>query len=218
MSMPALVVLWGTVLATIAVVLYRRLGLARRMEELLLDSGRAFSTAIELRFPELAGSTQEVLRLARRTADALGLPRRAKVNLDVAVCFSDIGLCEVPFRHLNSTELWNLSASQRLRSLRHPLVGAAMLEQIPTLRRLAPIVKRHHTPYQFGREGLPVESRVIAVCSFYERLSRSESTTTALSRVTGLSGTRFDPRVVRALETVLTSPRGARCSEPAWHA
>jgi HD-GYP domain-containing protein (c-di-GMP phosphodiesterase class II) len=218
MSMSTLVVLWGTILATVALVLYRRLGLARRMDGLLRDSGLAFSTAIELRFPELAGSTQEVLQLALRTADALGLPRKAKVNLEVAVCFSDIGLCEVPFRHLNSTELWNLSTSQRLRSLRHPVVGAAMLEQIPSLRRLAAIVRSHHTPYQYGRERLPLESRVIAACAFYERLSRSESAATALSRLARLSGTRFDPRVVKALQTVLTSPRGARCSEPVWHA
>lgn len=217
MSIAAVIVLSGTVLLTLAILLYWRVGPARRMDSMLYDSGLAFSTAIELRFPELGGSTQEVLQLARSTAEALRLPRKTKVNLEVAVCFSNIGLCEVPFRHLNSTETWNLSTSQRVRMLRHPAVGAAMLEQIPTLRRFARIVREHHTPYQFGRERLPVESRVIAACAYYERLCRSESPTTALNRLGGLSGSRFDPRVVKALQTVLTSPRGAGRSEPAWH-
>jgi response regulator RpfG family c-di-GMP phosphodiesterase len=137
-------------------------------------------------------------------------------RLRSAAHLRDIGLCSMAFRLGNGKSPMQWTEAETATYDRHPEVGGAMLELIPSLRRLANIVRCHHACYDGSSgtffpagEDIPIESRILNVVSSYVWDERMAGAVLAHDMLLEQSGKAFDPAVVAAFRSVLTSTRVA---------
>lgn len=206
MSLGAILVLVG-VIATSGVLLWIAW---RYLPERHLDQQQSllqvFSTAIELRFPSQEGLTDRVVSLSAAVALELGLSRRAVVQIEQAARLRDVGLCAIPWKLVNERPEGDWSEAERATYDRHTEVSGAMLELVPSIRDLAPIVRHHHAPYA---PDLPLASRIIAVVDAYVSVDRQQGSLLARAHIIGGKASMYDPVVVEACLRVLPSVSAA---------
>lgn len=210
MDNAVLIVLVGLAVLTLAQGIYVWLYLPRKMEERLGQSLKAFSQAIELRIPSHEGISSRVVVLSRAVGRALKLDRQQLKGLHRAAMLREIGLCAVPYTLMNEIPKTQWNDEDRKVFERYPEVSAAMLEVVPSLHHLAPIVRHHRVPYDGSmgpfapsREDLPMESRILKVvgdCVWHERY---QGGMLALESLRSSAGKEYDPQVVQALMKVL---------------
>ena len=90
--------------------------------------------------------------------------------------------------------------------------GAALLERVPELESLAPIVRQHHErldgsgyPAALSGEAIGIEARIVAVADVFVAMTSGPealATEAALDALAEAGGTRFDAAVVAALADV----------------
>jgi putative nucleotidyltransferase with HDIG domain len=168
--------------------------------------------------------TRRVALLAARVGEELKLPPSARRHLAVGGLLHDIGKLSVPLEILNKPG--SLTDAEFAEIRRHPESGRRLLEELggfhETVRRL---VSDHHerldgTGYPRGLscDDLTIETRILAACDVYDalvsdRVYRSAWTPErALALLHDEAGTGFDPKVVDALERVVTPREGT----PSW--
>lgn len=195
-------------LATLALIFYAHVTLPTRVRQRLNQSVRAFSRAIELRFPTHAGQTARVLELSMAVGNELRITGIQRERLELAGQLRDIGLCAVPHRIGRGKPIQEWTKEEREAYESHPQISAAMLERVATLAPLAEIVREHHQDYA-GNPGTPLESRILRAVAEFAWLERVQGELPAREDLRDGNGSRYDPRVVLALEQVLTSSRGA---------
>lgn len=206
------VVLAGLALISAALGYYALAVMPRKAAQQRRDNLRVFSTAIELRFPNHRGLTERVVMLARAMATELKIEEPERDRLELAAWLRDMGLCAVPWKLINSKPGHEWTPAERATFDRHPEVGAAMLELVPTLRRLAPIVRCFRAPYD-GSAGptfpkgtdLPIESRILSLVDRYLTMERQKGAVLAWDDLHSQRGKLLDPELVEALRRVLPS-------------
>jgi hypothetical protein len=181
-----------------------------------------------LRLADRDASTEEHTRrvalLAARVGEELKLPPSLRRDLAVGGLLHDIGKLSVPLEILQKPGPLDNDEFAEIR--RHPESGRRLLEELggfpETVRGL---VSDHHerldgTGYPRGLQDcdLAIETRILAACDVYDalvsdRVYRAAWTPErALALLHEESGTGFDPKVVEALERVVTPRAGA----PSW--
>ena len=193
--------------------------LPHRFQEHQRSTLKVFSTAVELRFPGQMGLTDRVVALSLAVGQRLGLTPSEMRSLEHAARLRDIGLCAIPWKLVNDRTPGEWSDAERATYDKHTEVSGAMLELVPSLREMAPIVRYHHAPYD-GTDGptlpqgnnLPVASRIIAVVDAYVARDRLQGDLLARSYLDQQKGQKFDPAVVEAFLRVLPSARGVESS------
>lgn len=181
----------------------------------LLQSLEAFARAIELRFPSREGLNDRVVEVAGLIAKDLDLERETQKNLAISARLCEIGLCAVPYQQLNAGDPESWGEEQVGRFRKHPEVAAAMIELVPSIQRLAPIVR--YAQADFGvssdpsvpvRDALPIESRILRVACDYAWLERTVGPALARQRLKDGRGRAYEPEVVDSLLPMLTLTRG----------
>lgn len=212
MDVEAIVILSLAGLASVGLLEYVYVVLPARLEGRFRESLRAFSLAVELRCPSHHGTTELAVRRSRQVGKVLGMSRRRIVDLEMAAELRDIGLCALPYRLINGKPVSQWSEAEHEAYERHPELSAAMLELVPSLRRLAHIVRTHHVPYDGSlgalyptRDELSLESRILKVVTDYGWLEAEMGSVDAQRALVKLRGKDFDPQVVDAFLEVLTS-------------
>jgi response regulator RpfG family c-di-GMP phosphodiesterase len=186
---------------------YLHVVLPKSLDTRMFESISAFSKAIELRFPSHEGLTERVVPLAIAIGHRVGLSSRRLRDLELAAQLRDIGLCCVPYRLINGRSFVRWTDEEKAIYQQHAETGAGMLEQVPSLRHLARIVRWHHTAH--AGNSLPLESRILRVAADYiwcERWQGEVLARTVLEQDT----IEYDPKVVEVLLNVLTSSRAAQ--------
>jgi len=189
----------------------RNCDLYTRLEDRMLGSIKALAGAVEAALPRKRGHATRVSDLAVEIAQAMGQrDQEALRSLRFAALLHDIGELTIPRGILELRR--GLRKRDREILQGHAAAGAAILEGIPELRRLAGIIRHHHehhdgSGYPDGLAGteIPFESMVIAVADAYDTMvsgqrdGRPLPHFTALRRILEGSGTRFAPSAVAAL-------------------
>jgi HD-GYP domain-containing protein (c-di-GMP phosphodiesterase class II) len=98
----------------------------------------------------------------------------------------------------------------------HPVVGADVVERIPGLQALAPIIRHHHQnwdgsgyPDRIGGADIPIGARIIAVAEAFGAMTTTRSYRAAsspgwtMAELRRQAGAQFDPAVVQAKERVI---------------
>lgn len=195
-------VFWMATVGAVAVGLlyYRFFVMPVHAEAKMDDAVRAFGRAVELRFPNHAGLTEVVAKLARRVGRALGLGPRRLHDLDRAVRLRDIGLCAIPYRLVNrrSWDEWTMSEMATYEC--HAEVGGAILESIPALAEHAQTVRMHHANFRLHRDESDLrspglEARIAKGCVEYVWYARHRGIDEAIDHLRRGAGTLFDPAV-----------------------
>jgi HD-GYP domain-containing protein (c-di-GMP phosphodiesterase class II) len=158
----------------------------------------------------LGPSLPSVIELAVATGRRLGMSTREREDLRRATAYRDIGKGAIPDDLLAQPGPLDpdTTAFVRLQSV----AGERMLSTVPALRRAAPLVRSTHErfdgtgyPDALAGDAIPLGSRIITACSTLGGLvwgrpyRRAMTLDQALVELAAGSGTRFDPRVLRAL-------------------
>ncbi|HZL05731.1 MAG TPA: HD domain-containing phosphohydrolase, partial [Coriobacteriia bacterium] len=186
--------------------------------ELYFDTLRALAVALETKDPYARGATDRVLDTALGVADVLGLDADERETLRVAALLHDIGMAvagdPLALRHEPLT-----TVEQGLMKL-HPQIAAEILDEMPALRDVVPVVYHHHERYDGGgylggvaAEEIPLGARILAVADAYVALTSERpyrcaiEQPPALAEIRDKAGTQFDPTVVDALTAWLGTSR-----------
>ena len=202
--------------------------LPAQVERRTRDTFRAFSRAVELRFPSHDGLTDDVVDLCGKVARKIGMSRKRTLRLEMAAQLRDIGLCAIPYRLVNEKPVLRWTDEDRTTNYRHQEVSATMLRWFPSLSHLAPIVRCHHTNFDgiSPRAPLPRPGDIprgqggsnSLVLYLAERWSGPMLARTWIEQG---AGTEYDPQIVEAFWQVLTSSRAvqpAKCRPRAFNA
>ena len=170
---------------------------------------RALAEAIEAQDPAVRGHSERTADMAMAVGRELGMRGRQLETLSYAALLHDIGKLATPEDTLDALmdEMSPIQATDRFHAER----GAEILGQVEYLEATAELVRYHHHPYEpAGRRGqqVPLGARVIAACSFYDKLTHPEDPDLAMRPEKALGRMRkdvertFDPAVLRALGSV----------------
>ena len=208
---------------TLAMLYYAKVYLPEKLQKRTSESMKAFSTAVELRFPAREGLSNRVVTLSTELGKRMELTRAQLRRLETAARLRDIGLCAVPYRLVNEKPMREWTEEERSTYERHPEVGAAMLELVPSLSHVAHLVRCHQVAYD-GADGpfypamdsIPAEARVLKVVGDYVWLERTQGMLLAKESLRDGAGTSYDPDVVYDFLAMLTSSRVGEPIEPVF--
>jgi diguanylate cyclase (GGDEF)-like protein len=146
---------------------------------------------------------------ARLTAQQLELHSKEVDRIQLAATLHDLGKTAVPDSLLNKPGPLSPEEWQFMRT--HTLIGERIILAAPSLAHVAELVRSSHErldgkgyPDGLAGDGIPLGSRIIAVCDAFDAMTRDRpysmavTPAQALSELRGAAGTQFDPRVVAA--------------------
>lgn len=182
--------------------------LQKRMEDLLMS----FSESLELRHPDTAGHSRDVLSLGLMLSSEIGIAQSQRLR--DALLLHDIGKLGVP-DHVLLKEASLDDAEWELMK-KHAEWGAQLLEKFDTYRDIAHIVLAHQERYD-GRgypnglagEKIPLEARIIGVADAYHAMTADRPYRKALSpahaarEILTNRGAQFDPVLANAFVRAL---------------
>jgi len=171
--------------------------------------------AVEAKDPYTHEHSTAVAELARRLAEAMAFPEEDLTAIEIAGLVHDVGKIGVPEEILSKQG--KLSSIERRVMERHPEVAARLLEQIPPLREVVPLVFCHQerwdgSGYPNGLKGdqIPPGAQVVAVCDAYHALTSARAFRSALMPEEACrvlerdAGRLWDPQIIQVfLERVV---------------
>jgi putative nucleotidyltransferase with HDIG domain len=187
-----------------------RCQLVGELEDAFLTTIGVISDAVELQDSYTASHANEVAELAVRVGERLGVEGAELDRLRYGALLHDVGKIGIPAEILRKPG--PLTDEERGRMDEHTAIGARMLERIPFLAPVAPLVRSAHERHDGGGypdglagEQIPRGAMVIATCDAFHAMTsdrsyrKAMSVTAAEAELRDHSGTQFEPSVVEAL-------------------
>jgi len=174
----------------------------------------ALATAIDAKDSRTRGHSERVARYAAEIARELGLGPHEVEFIRYAGLLHDIGKIGVSKQTLHKPDVLDVEEWEVLRA--HPVIGAKILEPIPLLKEIVPMVRHHHEHYdgtgypdRLAGEAIPLGARILGVADAFD--PRPYSPAMPLEQAIALlrkgAGKQWDPEVVGALLKVLERER-----------
>jgi len=183
---------------------------------------RTIGRVLETRDPYTADHQGRVAELSVAIGRRLGLDEHEQQGLELAASIHDIGKIGIPSELL--TKPGKLAPVEMAIIRTHPTRGREILEDIELPWPIADMVAQHHealdgTGYPAGLSGdeILLGSRILAVADLVEAISSDRpyrptlGLKVALRELDKNRWTRFDGRVIDALEALIATGEG-----PAW--
>jgi len=169
---------------------------------------------IELKNAKLFLHSQQVANYAVSVAAKMRLPREEIERIRIAALLHDLGHVTVPNAVL--AKMPYLSTREMSVFKNHCNAGSYMLENMAFCQELIPYIRYHHErwdgtgyPKRLKGVNIPLGARIIAVADHYDRFINpctqnwEKTRAEAVRELQSLSGTAFDPDVVRAFVEAL---------------
>ena len=187
-----------------------RCQLVGELEGAFLSTIGVLADAVELQDDYTGEHSNEVAELAVRVGRRLGVGGDELDRLRYGALLHDVGKIGIPGELLRKPG--PLSAAERERMDEHTAIGARMLERIPFLAPVAPLVRSAHERYDGGGypdglagEEIPLGAMIIATCDAFHAMTSDRSYRRAMPQEQAIrelrehAGTQFDPAVAEAL-------------------
>ncbi len=187
-----------------------RCQLVEELEGAFLTTLGVLADAVELQDAYTADHANQVAELAVRVGERMGIAGAELDRLRYGALLHDVGKIGVPGELLRKAG--PLTREERAKMDTHTAIGARMLERIPFLAPIAPLVRSAHERvdgggYPDGLSGgeIPRGAMIIATCDAYHAMTSDRSYRKAIGKdaATGEllanAGAQFDPAVVDAL-------------------
>ncbi|MBI1978064.1 MAG: HD domain-containing protein [Candidatus Omnitrophica bacterium] len=200
-----------------AVIAIKNAQLFEETEQLTLGSIKTINELLELSFQGDNMYLPLFGEIAFQMGRDLGLSSSELTNLHRATFLIDAGHLGTPEYILQKKE--GLTRKEFEVVKRHTVRGAAILQQISSLKPITPIILHHHErwdgkgyPSRLKGEEIPIAARIVCVVdSFIAMLSRRpyrriRTLSEAVEEIKGNSGTQFDPKVVESFLRVIQRP------------
>ncbi len=189
-------------------------GAAAEREERVAETSaigvRALLVALEARDKYTGEHSREVVGLACRVAERLGLGKRAIHDVEQVALLHDVGKVGIPDAILQKQGPLDDAEWEVMR--KHPIVGERIIAGIPGLSHLAPAMRAEHERWDGGGypdglagEGIPIASRITLACDAFHAMTSERPYRPAMGAAEACAelrrnaGTQFDPKVVEAL-------------------
>lgn len=191
-------------------------GLLEDLAQLTWGAMTALARAVDAKSPWTAGHSERVAALSRIIGMEMGLAAKELDLLHRGGLLHDIGKIGVPGRILDKPG--KLTREEFALIAEHPGKGVMILEPIPALRDVLPLVEQHHErfhgkgyPHQFSGEAISLGARILAVADVYDGLvadrpyRRAFHPSFVLTYIENNAGLSFDPAVVQAFRKTVLS-------------
>jgi HD-GYP domain-containing protein (c-di-GMP phosphodiesterase class II) len=189
------------------------------LETAHFDTIKALAGALESKDFYTRNHSDRTVIHAELIGRRLGLSTEERLHVRYAAILHDIGKIGIPEAILNKPA--GLTEEEYALMKRHPLIGAAIVEHIAFLRPVIPLIRHDHErwdgcgyPDGLKGEAIPLGSRIIAVVDAYDAMAvdriyrKAPGHEFALSELRRCAGTQFDPTVVEAFISVISTPGG----------
>jgi len=144
----------------------------------------------------------------------MGLSQEEIEDIQVAALLHDVGKIGIEDRILKKPAA--LTEEEYAIMKTHPEKGAKIMAEIPQMKKYIPGMYYHHEcidgrGYPLGLKGdqIPLMARIISVADTFDAMTtnrpyqRAMSPEVAVQKIWSFAGTRYDPKVVAALESAL---------------
>ena len=159
--------------------------------------------------PDVAAHMERTGRLARALVQSMDLGGPLARIIVLTARLHDIGKLGIPPWVLEKPGPLSELESHLMRE--HPVIGQRMLERRSDLLAVGPLVRATHErwdglgyPDRLRGAGIPLPSRIVAVCDAFDAMTRLRSyraampIAAALDELRDCAGTQFDPGVAFA--------------------
>lgn len=189
---------------------------AERSWDTYLMNLQALASALESDDPYRRGASKRTADLAVALGEEMGLAGDDLLSLRIAAILHDVGM-GLGAGSVGATDR-PLSTVDRGLVRAHPKLASDVLQQVPSLEELAPVVRHHHERYDgegydTGLSGasIPLGSRILAVVDAFVAMTAGRpyrqalSVEAALAELDGAAGAQFDPLVVESFIVMLAN-------------
>lgn len=211
--------IWGIILFFFPLILARRsFELYSKMQKVYLDTIRALAAAIDAKDPYTKGHSERVAKMALALAQELNLSDREIENIEYAALLHDIGKIGIADNILGKDSSLTNREFDKIKE--HTVMGAKIIEPVDFLKNSYETIYHHHEKYDgkgypdgLKSEDIPVLARIIAVADAYDAMCSDRpyrkklNNDKILKELKDQSGKQFDPKVVKALISVLDRER-----------
>lgn len=183
--------------------------LVEKQRDLFLQTVTALAQAIETRDRYTGGHTQRVTDYSLLLADQLGLSTGDKHTIQIGTPLHDIGKIGIDDAILRKPGKLTKDEFEQMKS--HTTKGAAIIETIPDMSHIIPIVRNHHEhwdgggyPDGLGGDRIPYLARIVAVADAFDAMTSNRPyrpgmpVAQAFAIIQESSGKQFDPQIAAA--------------------
>ncbi len=211
------VVIGGSIFAIVgglAYLLVRRAGKLQLERSTFQSTVSSLLTALNARDGVSRQRTVQNVGLAEDVAIELGLSETDREQVRYATYLHDLGKLGVSNELIDKRGPLTAKDSEVLR--RHPVIGERIIRSVPGFDDVAVIVRHEHEhwngsgfPDGLSGDRIPIESRIILVCTTYAELMEAEKPAgdghadNVAGELLARAGTHFDPDVVTAVLAVV---------------
>jgi HD-GYP domain-containing protein (c-di-GMP phosphodiesterase class II) len=185
-----------------------------------LSTVKMLAEAVQAKDPFLRGHSEAVSGHVAAVAARLGLGDRRREELVFASLLHDVGKIGISERILHKPAALTPEEFAIIRL--HPRIGYRLVEQVPSLRAVAPSILHHHErfdgagyPAGLSGEQIPLEARIVGVADAFSAMTSDRPYRTrmtheqAFAELERNSGTQFDPEIVRVFVDEVRARPGA---------
>lgn len=191
---------------------------AEENRELFIGSIRMLAAAIDEKDPYTRGHSGRVAKYSQIIGRELKLAPEDLDKLRIAALLHDVGKIGVDDRVLKKPG--SLTPEEFDLMKQHTVKGANIMRPVSQLKEMLPGIELHHEhidgrgyPYGLSGQQIPLMARIIGVSDTLDAMTTNRPYQTAmdldfaLGRIKALTGSKFDPIVVNALEVAITAGR-----------
>jgi len=211
--------IFGILLFFLPLLLARRsFELYTKMRKVYLDTIRALAAAIDAKDPYTKGHSERVAEMSVALAQELNLSDRDIEDIEYTALLHDIGKIGIEDSILGKKG--GLTSQEYEKIKEHTIMGANIIEPVDFLKNSYKAIYHHHErfngdgyPDGIKEKDIPLFARIIAVADAYDAMSSDRPYRKKLNKdkilkeLKNQSGKQFDPKVVKALFSVLDRER-----------
>ncbi|HKD64297.1 MAG TPA: HD domain-containing phosphohydrolase [Candidatus Acidoferrales bacterium] len=191
---------------------------AAENRDLFLGSIRMLAAAIDEKDPYTRGHSGRVAKYSMIIGEYLQLTSEDLDRLRISALLHDVGKIGVDDRVLKKPG--KLTDEEFDLMKQHTVKGANIMRPVAQLKEMLPGIELHHErldgagyPYGLSADQIPLMARIIAVADTLDAITTNRPYQSAMDldfameRIRSLAVSRFDPKVVAALESAVRAGR-----------
>lgn len=184
-----------------------------KLNQLVLEGYKstinALAAAVDAKDPYTCGHSFRVMNYALKLGQSLSLSPEDLSLLEYGAMLHDIGKIGIDDRIIRKPG--PLSPDELIIMREHPVIGAKMIEDIPFLSEVRPLVLYHHERYDGNgypdglfHDKIPINAQIIAIADTFDTMTTDRSYRAALSvpyslkEIRRCAGTQFSDTIVDA--------------------
>lgn len=163
-----------------------------RLNSSYIELVSALSKIVDARDPYTFGHARAVRDYSMGIAEHLNLSREDLNKLNIAALLHDVGKIGIRDEILLKPKALTIEEYKVIQT--HPSIGARIVETVPYLRNIAPVVRHHHERYdgagypsQLKGHEIPLGARILAIADAFDSMASDRPYRKALPIETILS-------------------------------